>query len=241
VAALLLLLPGCGLFGGRPKTLAPAAALYEKGEGDLLRGKYEAARESFQQIVEYHPDAEIAPLARLLVGEADYRDGEFDRAAKEFTVFLTLHPRHAVADLAQYRLARSYFDQMPALERDQTMASKALAEFRKLLKEYPESRYAPDGIVKIEACRLRLAQKELSVADYYQQRGHLEAALQRYDAVLKEYARTTVVPEALFHKLDLLVRLGRAEEASDTLRRLVQDHPGSTWSQRARERHAALL
>jgi outer membrane protein assembly factor BamD len=154
---------------------------------------------------------------------------------------MTLYPGHAIADLGQYRLARSYFDQAPSVERDQGATAKALAEFRRLVKQYPESRYAPDAIAKIEACRLKLAEKDLWVADYYTRQGKLDAALQRYDSLLREYSRTAAAPQALFQKADLLIRLGRTDEAAAVLRRLVDEHPASEWSRRARQRHAQLF
>jgi TolA-binding protein len=59
--------------------------------------------------------------------------------------------------------------------------------------------------------------------------------------VLKDYSRTAAAPQALFEKADALVRLGRMDEATTALRRLVEEHPGSEWSRRARQRHAQLL
>lgn len=229
------------MFRSRPTTLPPAARLFEDGERDLLRERYEAARESLQRLVERHPDSDLMPAARFLVGESYYRERQYPKAVREFEAFVTLYPGHAIADLAQYRLARSYFDQMPALERDQGMAAKALVEFRRLIKQYPESRYAPDAVAKIETCRLRLAEKELWVADFYVRQGKLEAALQRYDGVLRDYGRTAVAPQALFQKADLLIRLGRTDEAAQVLRRLVDEHPSSEWSRRARQRHTQLF
>jgi outer membrane protein assembly factor BamD len=239
--ALCALLAGCAFFGGgRPDTVRPAGVLYEDGERLLLQGKYEAARDLFQRIVERHPESDLVPVARFLVGETFYRAGEYDKAGPEFEAFVTLYPGHQIADLGQYRLARSYFDAMPSLERDQAIASRALEEFRKLIRLYPESRYAPDALVKIDASRLRLAQKEMWVADFYVRQGKLESALSRYDAVLKDYPRTATAPQALWQKAEILVRLGRAEEAASTLRRLVSEYPASEWSKRARERQASL-
>lgn len=243
VLALAALLPlaGCSLLRGRPDLLPPAAKLYENGEADLLRDRHEDARDAFRRLVERHPDSALVPRARFLIGEAHYRQGEFNQAIAEFDAFMNLYPGHEIADLVQYRLARSYFDQMPSVERDQALTAKALAEFQKLLKRYPESRYAPDAIVKIEASRLRLAQKELWVAEYYVRQGNLQGSLQRYDVVLRDYARTPVAPQALLQKADALLRLGRADEAGTVLRRLVEEFPQSEWARRAREQHAQLL
>lgn len=236
----LCLLPGCTLFRGRPDTVPPPAQLYEEGERQLLQGRYDSARDAFGKLAERHPESDLVPVARFLIGESYYRAKEFEKAAPEFEAFVTLYPGHGIADLGQYRLARSYFDQMPALERDQAITAKALTEFQKLIRLYPESRYAPDALVKIETGRQRLAQKELWVADFYVRQGNLQAALPRYDAVLKDYARTPTAPEALYLKADILIRLGRADEAAGVLRRLVEEFPASDWSRRGRQRQTLL-
>jgi outer membrane protein assembly factor BamD len=237
--AAVTLLSGCTIFGGRPSTVAPAATLYETGERLLMQDKYEQAREQFAWLAERHPESDLAPVARFLVGETYFRSKDFEKAAPEFESFVTLYPGHQIADLGQYRLARSYFDQMPTLERDQKITGQALVEFQKLIRLYPESRYAPDAIVKIEACRLRLAQKELWIAAFYVRQGKYESALPRFDTVIKDYGRTQAAPEALYQKADALLRLGRPDEAAPLLKRLVDEFPASEWTRRARERQAA--
>ena len=234
-----VVLSGCTIFGGRPNTVAPAATLYDAGERLLLQDKYEQAREQFSLLAERHPESDLAPVARFLVGETYFRAKDFEKAVPEFESFVTLYPGHQIADLGQYRLARSFFDQMPTLERDQKITAQALAEFRRLIQLYPESRYAPDAIVKIEACRLRLAQKELWIAAFYVRQGKYESALPRFDTVIKDYGRTQAAPEALYQKADALGRLGRTDEAASVLKRLVDEFPSSEWSRRARERQAA--
>jgi outer membrane protein assembly factor BamD len=234
-----VLLSGCTILGGRPSTVAPAATLYDSGERLLLLDKYEQAREQFALLAERHPESDLAPVSRFLVGETYFRAKDFEKAVPEFETFVTLYPGHQIADLGQYRLARSYFDQMPTLERDQRITAQALAEFRRLIRLYPESRYAPDAIVKIEACRLRLAQKELWIAAFYVRQGKYESALPRFDTVIKDYGRTQAAPEALYQKADALGRLGRTDEAASVLKRLVEEFPASEWSRRARERQAA--
>jgi outer membrane protein assembly factor BamD len=238
-AAVFLLLSGCSVFGGKPNLIAPAGKLYEDGERLLFQEKYEAAREQFSWLVERHPESDLAPVARFLVGETYFRSKDFEKAAPEFETFVTVYPSNPIADFGQYRLARSYFDQMPTVERDQKITAQALAEFQKLIRLYPESRYAPDAIVKIEACRLRLAQKELWIAAFYMRQGKYEAALPRFDNVIRDYGRTSAAPEALYQKADALIRLGRSDEAASLLKRLVDEFPASEWSRRARDRQAA--
>ena len=235
-ALTLLLLGGCGILTQRPEPIPPAAELYERGEAELGKRRYEEARTDFKRIVERHPDSSFAPRARFLMGEAYYREAEFDKAIKEFEAFMSFYPRHIIADLVQHRLSMSYYDQMKPVEQDQALTQKALDQFKRLVKEYPESRYAPDALAKIDIGRGRLAQKELWVANYYWTQGNLVATRQRLELILKDYPRTLVVPETLFLLAEVKARDGLADEATKTFRRLVEEYPYTEWGRRAAQR-----
>jgi outer membrane protein assembly factor BamD len=186
--------------------------------------------------VERHPNSAFAPRARFLIGEAYYREAEFDKAIGELETFMSFYPRHEIADLAQYRLAMAYYDQVKPIEQDQTVASKALEQFRKLVKEYPESRYATDALAKVDICRGRLAQKEVWVANYYFTQGNPGAARQRLELVLREYPRTLVVPEALWLLAEVNLREGKKLQARELLSRLTQEFSHTDFGRRAAQR-----
>ena len=237
LVALLLLLGGCSAIGDylkpRPQALPPASDLYAQGERELERNRYEDARTPFKKIVERHPQSNYAPKARFLLGEAYFREGEWDKAIKEFETFLAFYPKHQIADLVQFRLAMSYYDQMKPVEQDQGITQKALDAFKKLVREYPESRYAADALAKVDICRGRLAQKELWVASYYLNQRNPAAARQRLENVVKDYARTLVIPEALFRLGEVYAGEGRGREAQDTFRRVVAEYSYTEWGRRA--------
>ena len=179
VIGLLLLGSGCAMLTPAPTPILPPDELYRAGETELGNRRYEEARQNFRKIVERHPNSSYAAKARFYVGEAYYREAEFDKAVKEFEGFLAFVPRHEIADLVQFRLAMSYYDQMKPVEQDQGLTQKALDQFKRLVKDYPQSRYATDGLAKIDKCRERIAQKEVWVANYYFTQGNPSAARQR--------------------------------------------------------------
>jgi outer membrane protein assembly factor BamD len=244
LVALLLLLGGCSIIGDylkpRPQALPPASDLYAQGEGELERSRYEDARTAFKKIVERHPQSNHAPRARFLIGEAYFREGEWDKAIKEFETFLAFYPRHQIADLVQFRLAMSYYDQMKPVEQDQGITQKAMDAFKTLVREYPESRYAADALAKVDICRGRLAQKELWVASYYINQGNPAAARQRLENVVKDYARTLVIPEALYRLGEVYAGEGRARDAQDTFRRVVAEYSYTEWGRRAAQQLKAM-
>jgi outer membrane protein assembly factor BamD len=240
LALLLLVLGGCAVtdwLRPNPTPILPAEELYQIGENELGKRRYEEARKNFRRIVERHPNSSQTPRARFLIGEAFYREGEYDKAAKEFETFMAFYPRHQIADLVQYRLSMSYYDQIKPIEQDQTLAAKALDQFKKLVKEYPESRYATDALGKIDICRGRLAQKEVWVAAYYySNQGNAIGARQRLEKVLKEYPRTLVVPEAIFLLAEISFKEGKTEEALALLRRLESEYSYTDFGRRAAAR-----
>lgn len=232
----LLLLGGCGFLTQRSQLVPPPKELYEGGEQDLAKGKLDEARISFRRIVERHPESPLAPRARFLVGETYYREGQFEKAVKEFEAFISFSPGHPIADLVQYRLAMSYYDQMKPVEQDQALTQKALEQFKKLIKEYPQSRYAPDALAKLDVCHTRLAQKELWVASYYAKQGNLVGARQRIQTLLKDYAGTLVIPEALYLLAEIDVQEGQTDEATKSFRQVADEYPYTEWGRRAAER-----
>lgn len=233
---LLLLLGGCGFFTQRPESIPPAKELYQKGESDLDQGRFDQARINFRRVFERHPESPLAPRARFLMGETYYREAQFDKAMKEFEAFMSFYPGHPIADLVQYRMAMSYYDQMKPVEQDQALTQKALEQFKKLVKEYPDSRYATEALGKMEICRGRLAQKELWVASYYAKQGNLVGARQRLQVLLKDHPGTLVVPEALYLRAEIDAQEGRTDEAVKTFRQLADEYSYTEWGRRAAER-----
>ena len=230
----LLLFGGCAWLRPSPTPILPAEELYQIGEKELGKRRFEDARKNFRRIVERHPNSAYAPRARFLIGEAFYREAEFDKGVREFETFMAFYPRHQIADLVQYRLAMSYYDQIKPIEQDQTLAAKALDQFKKLVKDYPESRYATDALGKIDICRGRLAQKEVWVAAYnLQAQNNVVGARQRLEKVLKEYGRTLVVPEAMFMLAEINFREGKPDEGLALLRRLETEYGYTDFGRRA--------
>ncbi len=237
---MLLASAGCSWLRPAPVPILPAEELYQQGETDLERKRYEDARKAFTKIVERHPNSSYAPRARFLLGEAYYRDADFDKAIKEFETFISFYPRHQIADLVQYRLAMAYYDQIKPIEQDQTLAKKALDAFKKVVKEYPESRYATDSLAKIDICRGRLAQKEVWVANYYYNQGNPSGARKRLELVIKDYQRTLVYPEALWLLAEVNFYESKNDVARELLNRLAAEFPYTDFGRRAVQRLSAL-
>jgi outer membrane protein assembly factor BamD len=236
LVGLLLAAAGCSYLRPLPTPILPPDELYTQGEQEMGRKRYLEARDAFRKITERHPNSAWAPRARFLIGEAYYREAEFEKAIKEFETFLSFYPRHEIADLVQYRLSMAYYDQLKPIEQDQGLTAKSLEQFKKLVKEYPDSRYATDALAKIDICRGKLAQKELWVAGYYFNQGNTAAARPRLEFVIKEYPRTLVIPEALYTLAEVNLAEGKSREANELFRQVVNEYGYTEFGKRAAQR-----
>ncbi|HCQ71229.1 MAG TPA: outer membrane protein assembly factor BamD, partial [Rhodospirillaceae bacterium] len=77
-----------------------------------------------------------------------------------------------------------------------------------------------------------LAGKEMEIGRYYLNRNHINAAINRFQNVIKEYQTTTHVPEALHRLIECYMTLGLKGEAQRIAVVLGHNYPGSPWYER---------
>ena len=194
---------------------------------------YEKAAEAFDKIEQQYPYSEWAERAQIMMAYAQYKQNEYTDAIMTLDRFLQLHPGNRNASYALYLKALCYFEQMSDPLREQEMSQKADDTFRELLARFPNSVYAKDAKVKLEMIQNTLAGKELAVGRYYQQHEDYIAAMNRFQAVLKEYPKSNQVEEALYRLAACYQALGLTHQAGEVFQELKIKYPKSEWIQYA--------
>lgn len=121
-------------------SLRHAAAVYMDGSVDV-------ATELLRNVIERHPDSDVAARAQFLLGEAMVSQERYEEAIAEYNQVLTRYFQHSVAASAQYRVGRC----LDALERpwDATGAYQAVVAGYPLEPEAPAAAYlAGAGLLK---------------------------------------------------------------------------------------------
>jgi tol-pal system protein YbgF len=151
--------PGAGLSSQPPAggTMAPANAasgpapsadtLYSNGLRDITSGKYDLARQEFQDYLKYYGDTDLASNAQFYLGEIAYSQRNYDQAVNEFDKVLNNYPKSF--KLAPARLRKG----MALIELGQK--TSGVRELREVVKRYP-------GTDEERKARAKL--KELGVA-----------------------------------------------------------------------------
>jgi len=191
--------------------------------------QYKEAMTYFEEVVRQHPYSEWSTRAELMAAYAAYQAQRYDEAVIGLDRFMELHPGNKDIDYALYLKALCYYDQISDVARDQLMTEEALKNFDALVRRFPESRYARDATLKRDLTLDHLAGKEMEIGRYYLNRGEINAAVNRFRAVIRDYQTTTHVPEALHRLVEAYLTFGLKDQALKVAAVLGHNYPGSKW------------
>lgn len=189
----LFLLTGCATYNSvkefffPPKDVEPVEVLVQNGMDDYESGKYKDALENFQKLKDWYPFSKYVTLAELKIADSHYQLKEYAEAIVAYQEFVDLHPNNEAVPYVIYQIGRCHFDQMDAIDRDQSVTRKALDTFQQLQKQYPNSIYAEKATEHINKCVKNLAGNEFYIAMYYYKSKRYEAALYRFKAIVTKY------------------------------------------------------
>jgi len=176
-----------GWFSDNKKIDGTPDVMADKGLTDLQKKKYQDAIDNFKTVRDKYPYSDQAMLAQIKLADAYFYDKKYDEALQAYKEFEKLHPTNKAMPYCIYREALCFYMQRSTIDRDQTFTTKAMDEFSRLKKKYPQCEYLPKVEELSAKCRQDLAEHEYYVAQFYFKTGHYQAALGRYQALADEY------------------------------------------------------
>ncbi|MBW2568486.1 MAG: outer membrane protein assembly factor BamD [Deltaproteobacteria bacterium] len=179
-------LPGCGLFDARDEKTAQELA--SEGVDGFKNGRYSKSIESFEKLKDWYPFSKYAILAELKIADAHYCLKEYEEAIFAYEEFENLHPNNEVIPYVVYQIGLCYFEQISTPDRDQTSASKAKSTFNRLIKQFPQNKYALKGKEFVKKCDKSLAEAVFGIGVHYYKNKHYKGALARFKEVISNYS-----------------------------------------------------
>ena len=199
-----------------------AQKLYSEAKSNLNDGNYEKAIKLYEKL------------------EARFPYGRF---AQQAQLEIKLHPNHPNVDYAYYlkglanfnddlgtlgKLA-SQFSGQDMTERDPKSSRESFDAFRDLVQRFPDSKYAPDSIERMNYLVNSLASHEVHVAKYYMKRGAYVAAANRVQFALKTYPKAPANEEGLLILVQAYDKLGMTDLRNDAERVMKTNFPDSKY------------
>jgi len=208
-----------------------AEGLYQEATAAMRRGDFNTAIPLFEQIEREFPYSKFATKSQLQAAFSAYENDKYDQAILALDRFIELHPGNEEIDYAYYLKALAYYEQISDVARDQAITKQSLDAFDTLIKRFPDSEYTRDAKLKRDLTLDHLAGKEMQIGRYYLKRNQMNAAINRFQTVVKDYQTTTHVTEALHRLVESYLILGLRQEAVKVASVLGYNYPGSKWYQ----------
>jgi outer membrane protein assembly factor BamD len=250
LAALLPLLIMLGLAAGchkktvaiTPDLASSDEALYRLGEAEIKKDT-EKAILYFRQIMDSFPKSFYAQRAKLLIADAYFRKGDESNlllAAAEYREFIRTYPYSPSAAYSQYQVAMTFYKKILKPGRDQSKTYQALAEFKKVITDYPASDQAKTAQEKIKDCEERLASHSAEIAIGYNKRRAYRASISRLSEIMTSYPDYSRLDEIYYYLGDCHFMMRQYAQAVPFFTKVVTDYPSRALAKAATKRLAEI-
>ena len=213
--------------------------LFQKGEEQFARRKWQRARTYFSHLYESFPNDPLGRRSLLKIADTYYEQGDpvnLVEAQYKYRDFINRYPTSELADYAMLRIAMCSFKQMERPDRDQAKTREAVEKFDDMLRAHPRSELRAEAEARRQEALNRLARHEHMVARFYIKRGSHTSAVQRLNYLIDTYANYDDRAGAFFDLGHALSRLGRKGEARLYFERVLTEFPDSEYAQSAKRR-----
>lgn len=227
----ILILPNCS---NNSKTVilkeAKDSQIFIKGQSFLKSNDYKKAAIEFDKIYLNYPFSSLAPRAEIMTAYSLFQDNQINEAIGKLDEFIEMNPTGEHTQYAQYLLAMSFYVQIPDPGRDPMLSEKALKYFKIITTKFPKTVYAKDAKFKIKFIKNSLAQNELLIGMFYLKNNSPASSIKRFQAIIKNYQTTSVIPETLYRLCEAFLMLGLKEEAIKSSLVLNYNFPDNEWT-----------
>ncbi|WP_226419520.1 outer membrane protein assembly factor BamD [Dechloromonas denitrificans] len=244
-------LTGCSSFGDTPDETVgwSAGKLYSEAKDAQADGAWDKAAKYLEKLESRYPYGRFAQQAQLELGYIYWKSNEPGSALAACDRFIKLHPNHPAVDYVYYLKGLinfnedlgllGYISSQDPTERDPKAAREAFDSFRELVTRFPNSKYAPDAVKRMEYLVNALASMEVHVGRYYIMRGAYIAAANRAQFAVKTYPQAPAIEEAMFILVTAYDKMGMTDLRDDAERVMRQNFPKSRFYKDGLERKTA--
>ena len=195
---LIFTISGCSWFGSGSKEMEKSAEqLVKEGSTEFRDEHYKNAIKTFTTLKDWYPFSKYAILAELKIADAHFELEAYEEAVFAYQEFERLHPQNEAIAYIIYRTALCWYNRIPYIDKDQMPSRKALEQFNRLVKTFPNTDYALKAEDKIQKCIDNLAGHEAYVANFYLKTNHYKAAIKRFEYLFSMYPDTEPGKKAL--------------------------------------------
>lgn len=187
----------------RPQGNTEAEVLFKEANELIKDERFILATEKLNQLKNLFPYSFYATPAELLEADILYLQENYVEAAAAYMVFRDFHPKHEKLPYVIFRIAESYYKQIPdTFDRDLESANQAVKYYQEMLEKFPANEYTKDAKKKISYCKKMVRSKEKYIADFYFKTEKYSAAQWRYLDILNNFRNSKLRKHSIIRLVD---------------------------------------
>lgn len=215
-----------------------AQALFVDARSSLENGLYQKAIATLSAIDSRFPFGPISHQVQLDLIYAYYKVGDSAQGIALADRFLRLNPNNANIDYVYYMRAlinvsteENLFQDIVGIDRsdrDPSASREAFKDLKRVITDYPESKYAADSRKRMIEIKSRLAKYELAVANFYLKREAYASAANRGRYIIEYFTPSPEVEPALEIMIECYDKLGLVDLKKNTMQVLAANYPNNS-------------
>jgi outer membrane protein assembly factor BamD len=216
-----------------------AQQLYDRASESMEVGNFSAAAQTLSALDSRYPFGPLSHQVQLDLIYSYYKSGKIDETLATVDRFIRLNPNHSDVDYAYYMRGltnmesdSNLFQELLTIDRsdrDPSKSRQAFEDFRRLIEQYPNSKYASDAKKRMLHIKDRLARYEIAIARFYMRRQAYVAAANRGRYVIEHFPDTTQVKDALEIMVSSYEQLGLDDLRLNAMKTLKLNFPESDF------------
>ena len=194
-----------------------AQQLYDRAKQSMEVGNFSAAAQTLSALDSRYPFGPLSHQVQLDLIYSYYKSGKNEETLATIDRFIRLNPNHSDVDYAYYMRGLTNMESDSNLfqelmnidrtDRDPSKSRAAFEDFRRLIQQYPDSKYAADA----------------------KPRQAYVAAANRGRYVIEHFPNTTQVQQALEIMVSSYEQLGLDELRNNAMKTLKLNYPDSEF------------
>jgi outer membrane protein assembly factor BamD len=216
-----------------------AQQLYDRAKQSMEVGNFSAAAQTLSALDSRYPFGPLSHQVQLDLIYSYYKSGKTSETLATIDRFVRLNPNHTDVDYAYYMRGLTNMEtdsnlfqelmNIDRTDRDPSQSREAFEDFRRLIQQYPDSKYAADAKKRMLHIKDRLARYEIAIARFYMRRQAYVAAANRGRYVIEHFPDTTQVQQALEIMVSSYEQLGLNDLKDNAMKTLKLNFPSSDF------------
>lgn len=214
-----------------------AQSLFVDARSALDNGLYQKAIQILGAIDSRFPFGPISHQVQLDLIYAYYKSGDAAQGIALTDRFLRLNPNNSNIDYVYYMRAlinisteENLFQDLAGIDRtdrDPEASRSAFKDFKSIVTDFPDSKYAADSRKRMISIKSRLAQYEIAVAKYYIKREAYASAANRARYVVEYFSPSPEIEQALEIMIECYDKLALTDLKKNAMQVLAANYPNN--------------